>query len=81
MYMVLPDLQRHVWCRAVMATYICVHAAVEITLAVHKHRRTIMRYLNLKSKQDLCSLVHTTNSVLYHHRYHFNSVVLKPATA
>jgi len=50
MYMVLPDLQRYVWCRAVMALYICVHAAVEITLAIHKYRRAIMRYLNLKSK-------------------------------
>ena len=50
MYMVLPDLQRYVWCRAVMAVYICVHAAVEITLAIRKHRRTIMRLLNLQSE-------------------------------
>jgi len=58
MYMVLPDLQRYVWCRAVMAVYICVHAAVEITLAIHKHRRTIMRLLNLQSK--LIRTVHST---------------------
>lgn len=47
MYMVLPDLQRYVWCRAVMATYVCVHAAVEIALAIHKHRQTIKRFLHL----------------------------------
>ena len=50
MYMVLPDLQQYVWCRAVMAAYICVHAAVEITLAVHKHRQTIKRLLRLDCK-------------------------------
>lgn len=52
MYMVLPDLQRYVWCRAVMATYVCVHAAVEIALAIHKHRQTIKRFLHLNSAGD-----------------------------
>ena len=65
MYMVLPDLQRYVWCRAVMAVHICVHAAVEITLAVHKHRPTIMHYLNLQSKLSSHSHFTLLTSLVY----------------
>ena len=53
MFMVLPDLQRYTWCRAVMAVYICVHAVVEITLAIHKHRQTIARHLPVNGQTDV----------------------------